>query len=84
MGTRHRLHATRIGLRKARKRPVSRSDSEAAAHGRHTAAIVRRTSQQRGKRKGSLVDFFRHSPLGEVDLSRNADLPAEPHAWDFC
>ena len=49
---------------------------EITRHGKKTAVLLSMEDYRRLKgRKGSLVDFFRNSPLGEISLERSKELP---------
>jgi antitoxin Phd len=51
---------------------------EITRHGRKTAVILSMKDYRiLLGRKGNLADFFRQSPLGEITLERNTDLPRE-------
>lgn len=45
-------------------------------HGKKTAVLLSmKDYRSLIGRKGNLADFFRNSPLGEITLERNKDLP---------
>ena len=49
---------------------------EITRHGKKTAVILSMKDYRNLLgRKGSLVDFFRQGPLGEISIDRNKDLP---------
>lgn len=49
---------------------------EITRHGKKTAVILSMEDYRKLMgRKGNLADFFRDSPLGEIPLERNRDLP---------
>jgi antitoxin Phd len=49
---------------------------EITRHGKKTAVLLSMEDYRRLKaRKGTLADFFRDSPLGDIVLERSKDLP---------
>jgi prevent-host-death family protein len=51
---------------------------EITRHGKKAAVILSfQAYQNLRKKKGSLVEFFRRSPLAGLDLKRSKDLPRE-------
>jgi antitoxin Phd len=55
---------------------VAIGPQEITRHGKKTAVILSmRDYRSLLGRKGNLADFFRQSPLGEIALERNKDLP---------
>jgi antitoxin Phd len=49
---------------------------EITRHGKKAAVLLSMEDYARLKgRKGTLADFFRKSPLGEISLERSKDLP---------
>ena len=57
---------------------ITEGPQEVSKRGKKAVVILSITEYNKLKRKsGSLVDFFRSSPLSELDLSRNKDLPRD-------
>jgi antitoxin Phd len=55
---------------------VKNGPQEITRHGKKTVVILSiRDYQSLLGRKGTLADFFKHSPLGEITIERNKDLP---------
>ena len=55
---------------------VKNGPQEITRHGKKTAVILSMKDYRTLLgRKGTLADFFRQSPLRELDLERNRDLP---------
>jgi len=53
---------------------------EITRHGKKTAVLLSMKDYLKLKRKkNSLVQFFRSSPLNEIDLERVKDLPRDIH-----
>ena len=51
---------------------------EISRHGAKAAVVISFEEYKKLKqRRGSIVDFFRASPLNEIDLKRVKDLPRE-------
>ena len=60
------------------EKALSKGPQEITRHGRKTAVILSFQDYQRmRKRKGSLVDFFRNSPLAGMEFNRQKDFPRE-------
>ncbi len=59
-------------------RAVKDGPQEITKHGKKTAVLLSISEYKRLKRrKGTLADFFRRSPLAGIDLNRKKDLPRE-------
>jgi prevent-host-death family protein len=55
---------------------VKNGPQEITRHGKKTAVILSMKDYRAlVGRKGNLVDFFRDSPLREITIERNKDLP---------
>jgi prevent-host-death family protein len=61
-------------------RAQSTGPQEITRHGRKTAVVLSFKDYRRLKgREGSLVDFFRKSPLRGLSFERTVDYPREVH-----
>jgi len=59
-------------------RALKDGPQEITKHGKKTAVVISMHEYKRLKhRKGTLVDFFRRSPLAGIDLDRKKDLSRE-------
>jgi len=57
---------------------LSSGPQEITRHGRKTAVVLSFQNYQRIKKtKGSLVEFFRQSPLSGMNFKRTRDFPRE-------
>ena len=57
---------------------VKNGPQEITRHGKKTAVILSIGDYQHlNRRKGTLADFFKNSPLSGIDLSRRADKSRE-------
>lgn len=78
MGMTWQLQEAKNKLSEVVKRAASSGPQEITRHGRKEAVIVSfRDYQKLKRRKVSLVEFFRRSPLKNVKLERNKDFPRE-------
>lgn len=54
---------------------IASGPQEISRHGKKTAIVLSMKDYNRLRaKKGSLLDFFRKSPLGEISLERNQDF----------
>ncbi len=55
---------------------IKKGPQEITRHGEKTAVLISMKDYRKlVGRKGNLAEFFRDSPLGELTLYRNKDLP---------
>ncbi len=78
MGMAWQLQEAKNKLSEVVDRALKSGPQEITKHGKKTAVILSMRDYQRLKRrKGTLADFFRHSPLSGIDLSRGRDKSRE-------
>ena len=58
---------------------LSCGPQEITRHGKKTAVVLsfQEYERMKKKRKGGLVEFFRHSPLAGLGIKRTRDFPRE-------
>lgn len=60
------------------EKAVNEGPQEISKHGKKAVVVVSISEYERQRRRrGTLTDFFRRSPLGELNLERRKDLPRE-------
>ena len=58
------------------KEAIENGPQEITRHGKKTVVLISLKDYQKMKhKKGSLVDFFRNSPLSGIQFERSKDLP---------
>lgn len=78
MGMAWQLQEAKNKLSEVLERALKSGPQEITRHGKKAAVILSmRDYQKLKRRKGTLADFFRHSPLAELDLSRRKDNSRE-------
>ncbi len=76
MGMSWQLQEAKNKLSEVVDRALKDGPQEITKHGKKTAVIISLREYKRLKdRKGSLVDFFRKSPLAGIDINRRKDFP---------
>ena len=78
MGMAWQLQEAKNKLSEVVERAISIGPQEITKHGKKTAVVIslRYYKKLKGK-KGSLVDFFRRSPLNGLEINRTNDYPRE-------
>ncbi len=75
MGMSWQLQEAKNKLSEVVDRALKDGPQEITRHGKKTAVIISLREYKKLKnRKGTLVDFFRKSPLADIDISRRKDF----------
>lgn len=78
MGMAWQLQEAKNKLSEVVERAISIGPQEITKHGKKTAVVISLRYYQKLKgKKGSLVDFFRRSPLNGFEINRTNDYPRE-------
>ena len=78
MGMAWQLQEAKNKFSEVVERALSKGPQEITRHGKKTAVVLSLRDYQKLKgKKGSLVDFFRRSPLNGLEISRTKDYPRE-------
>ncbi len=78
MGMVWQLQEAKNKLSEVLDRALKNGPQEITKHGKKTAVILSiRDYQHLKRRKGTLAEFFKHSPLSGIDLKRQTDKSRE-------